>query len=120
MIVVLWILNILLAVIFLGVGGMKVLRSRDALAARFMPWAADFAPTTVRLIGVAEVLGGLGLVLPLLTGIAPLLAPIAAIGLTLAMIVAGAVHVRRHETPAPAVVAGILTIASAVIGFITL
>lgn len=120
MTIALWILNIFLAVIFIGVGGMKVFISQEVLSQKMMLWAADFSSIHVKLIGFAEVAGGLGLVLPLITGNTPLLAPIAAICLAVSMVVAGMVHLRRKESPAPAVVAGILCIASSVLGFANL
>ncbi len=119
MIVVLWVLNILLAVAFAAVGAMKLLRPRDALAASSgMGWAGDFAPGTVKLIGAIEVVGALGLILPLATGIAAILTPLAAVGLVVVMIGATVVHVRRREAPMPAAALGVLAAVSAVIGFI--
>ena len=66
-----------------------------------MAWVDDFSPTSVRLIGTAEILGALGLVLPAVTGIAPILTPIAAVGLVVIMVGAAITHVRRKE---PAIV----------------
>lgn len=108
----------LLAFAFIAAGAMKALRSKEALAANGLAWTEDFQPTTVRLIGLAEVVGGVGLILPLLTGIAPILTPIAATALAVLMIGAVAVHVRRREQTAPSLVLGILSIASAVLGFL--
>jgi len=118
MIIALWILNGLLALAFIMAGSMKVARPRTALVASGMAWADDFADPTVKLIGAAEVVGGIGLILPLLTGIAPILTPIAATALAIVMIGAIAVHVRRKENATPSIVLAVLSIMSAVLGFI--
>ncbi|MEU2039025.1 DoxX family protein [Nocardia niwae] len=56
----------------------------------------------VRLIGVAELAGGLGMILPDVTGIATVLTPLAATGLAIIMVAAIAVHIRRGEPSATA------------------
>ncbi|MEJ1156186.1 DoxX family protein [Microbacterium marmarense] len=119
MIIALWILNGILALAFLAAGAMKALRSKDALrASGGMEWVDGFSPAAIRLIGVAEVLGAVGLILPLLTGIAPILTPIAATALTILMIGATVTHARRHEKVVPTLVLTVLTIASAILGFV--
>ena len=118
MTIALWILNGLLALAFIMAGSMKVARPRTALVASGMAWADDFADPTVKLIGGAELIGGIGLILPLLTGIAPILTPIAATALAIVMIGAIAVHVRRKENATPSIVLAVLSIVSAVLGFI--
>jgi hypothetical protein len=77
----LWIIQVLLALLFLFAGGMKlVLPIAEMTKEIVMPgWF-------LRFIGVAEVLGGLGLILPGLTGIRPWLTPLAAAGLVIIMI----------------------------------
>jgi uncharacterized membrane protein YphA (DoxX/SURF4 family) len=95
---VLWIVQILLALAFGMAGFMKATKPVDTLVAR-MAWAADYSPRTIKLIGVVEILGALGLILPQLTGIAPVLTPIAAIGLAIVMVLAIGVHLRRREYP---------------------
>ncbi|MCC2333804.1 DoxX family protein [Cellulomonas wangsupingiae] len=92
----LWIVQILLAVAFVGAGAMKAGQPREKLEG-FLPWVADFSTPVVRFIGVAEVLGGLGLVLPAATGIAPVLTPVAATALAVTMVLAAVVHARRRE-----------------------
>lgn len=98
--VALWIIQIVLAAAFLIAGTTKVLTPKPTLRER-MAWVDDFSQTSVRLIGTAEILGALGLVLPAVTGIAPILTPIAALGLIVVMIGAAITHVRRKE---PAIV----------------
>ena len=94
--VFLWILQILLAVAFLGAGLMKATQPRAKLQTN-MGWVEDFSDNNVKLIGAAEVLGAIGLVLPWWTGIAKVLTPIAALCLAVAMAGAVIVHVRRKE-----------------------
>ena len=79
--VALWIAQVLLAVIFLFAGGMKLVMPVEELTAQ-MPMPG----LLVRFIGIVEVLGGLGVILPWLTGIRPSLTPLAAAGLVIVMI----------------------------------
>ncbi len=95
----LWIVQYVLAVAFIGAGSI-VLKSHDVLKADpKMGWANDFSSGFVQFIGAAESAAALGLVLPGLTGIAPILTPLAAIGLVGIMLGAAATHLRRSETP---------------------
>ncbi|MCG5211928.1 DoxX family protein [Streptosporangium sp. KLBMP 9127] len=104
----LWILQAVMAVVFALSGLMKATQPADKLAVR-LPWVKDFTPAQVRLIGLVEVLGALGLILPAATGIAPILTPLAAAGLAVIMLGAAATHVRRKE--APAVVVNVVLLA---------
>ncbi len=94
--IVLWVLQVFVALAFIGAGFPKVLQPIEKLKP-FMGYVEDFSPGIVRLIGVLEVLGGLGLILPAAFRILPWLTPVAAICLVLTMIGALIVHVRRHE-----------------------
>ncbi|WP_436528057.1 DoxX family protein [Actinoplanes sp. HUAS TT8] len=114
--VVLWIIAGLLAVAFLGAGVMKALQPKEKLIASGMGWAGDFSDTQVKLIGVVEVLGAIGLVLPAALDIAPILVPLAATGLALAMVGAIVVHARRKENQA-SVPSLILLILAAVVAW---
>lgn len=118
MIIALWIVNAILALAFIAAGGMKILRPKPALVASGLTWADDFADPTVKLIGAAELIGGIGLILPLLTGIAPVLTPIAATAMTVVMVGAITVHLRRKESATPSIVLGALSAVSAVLGFL--
>lgn len=60
----LWIVTIVLAVAFLGSGLMKQFVPKDKLVASGQGWAQDFSPTNIRLIGLVEILGAIGLVVP--------------------------------------------------------
>jgi hypothetical protein len=97
----------LLAFAFLASGIVKLVLPREKLAAK-AAWVNDFSAAQLKLIGLAETLGAVGLVVPALTGIAPMLTPLAAAGLVAIMIGAVATHVRRKEPPTPPIVLGIL------------
>jgi uncharacterized membrane protein YphA (DoxX/SURF4 family) len=96
---VLWIVQVLLALGFGMAGFMKVSQPVERLSQR-MGWVNDFSPSTVRLIGVLELLAAIGLILPAATGVLPWLTPLAAAGLVLTMVGAMATHLRRSETSA--------------------
>jgi len=117
MTVAFWIVSALLALVFLAAGAMKATRSREALAANGLAWTEDFSDGTVKLIGVLEVLGAIGVILPALVDVAPILSPIAATCLALVMIPAIAVHVRRKESAVPAIVLLVVSVVAAVLGF---
>ncbi|MBA6434815.1 DoxX family protein [Streptomyces sp. GMR22] len=91
-----WIVAGLLALFYLYGGGVKVIRSRDELRP-MMAWVETTPMAAVRAIGVIEVLGAIGLILPPLTGIAPWLALAAAIGFVILQIGATRVHLRRGD-----------------------
>jgi uncharacterized membrane protein YphA (DoxX/SURF4 family) len=93
----LWIVAGVLALAFIGAGGMKLAQPREKLAASGMGWVEDFNQQSVRLIGVLEVLAAIGLVVPPLVNVAPVLAPLAAVGLVLLMAGAAITHARRKE-----------------------
>ena len=97
--IALWIVQILLAVIFLLTGFMKLSRSKEAVVAGGMHAMESYTPSSIRLIGLLEILGALGLILPSLTGILPWLTPLAAIGLALTMVGALITHASRREYP---------------------
>lgn len=105
-----WIGLGLLAALFTVTGAMKLLVPRERLQTR-MHWAASWPRWRIRLLGLAELAGALGLVLPYATGIAPLLTPVAAVCLGLLMVGAVQTHIRLGESPVPAVVAGLLCFA---------
>ncbi|GIH22578.1 membrane protein [Acrocarpospora phusangensis] len=91
-----WIVGALLALFYLYAGGKKVVQSQERLRP-MMGWVDTVPMPLVRVIGVLEVLGAAGLVLPPLTGIAPWLAVAAAVGLALIQVGGIAVHLRRGE-----------------------
>ncbi|MEM8863109.1 MAG: DoxX family protein [Chloroflexota bacterium] len=109
-------LNIIQGVLglaFLAAGGMKAAQSKEQLAGN-MAWVEDFSDMQVRLIGIAEVLGGLALILSIFitSPTALLLGGIAAICLAILMGGAAYTHIRRGEMNqvTPGVVLGILSL----------
>ncbi|WP_027945397.1 DoxX family protein [Amycolatopsis taiwanensis] len=111
--VFLWVLQAVLAAVFGLAGVMHAALPREKLRP-MLPWVDDFSPTQVRLIGLVEILGALGLFLPAATGIAPILTPLAALGLAITMLGAAVTHVRRKEPPAVAVNAVLLALAAVI------
>ena len=96
--VTVWVLQVLLALAFLAAGVIKTTQPRQKLAAS-MGWVEDFSDATVRTIGALELLGGLGLLLPAVTGVATVLIPLAAAAMAVLMVGAAATHRRRGELP---------------------
>jgi uncharacterized membrane protein YphA (DoxX/SURF4 family) len=92
----LWIVQVLAAIAF-GVSGFtKIVQPKEKLLTN-MKWVEDFSPNVIKGIGLLEVLGAIGLILPALTGVLPLLTPIAGVGLVLVMLGAAYTHLRRGE-----------------------
>jgi uncharacterized membrane protein YphA (DoxX/SURF4 family) len=95
----LWITAGLLAAVFLFAGSTKLFLSREKLAdAPGGGWVLDFSAGFVKALGAVEILGAVGLVLPALLGIAPVLVPLAAVGLATIMVGAAIVTYRRRES----------------------
>src|SRR4051794_14079399 len=95
---VLWIMQALLALIFLATGLTKLTQPRLRMAAGPMRWAADVSDARFRTVGLLEVLGAMGLILPGALAIAPMVVPLAATGLALTMVGAIRTHLRYRET----------------------
>lgn len=83
--IALWVAQGLLAVMYAGAGGMKLLQTQKYLDQ--MKWQSDRKGLVV-FIGTMEWAGVLGMVLPMLTGILPWLTPVAAAGLALVQVLA--------------------------------
>jgi uncharacterized membrane protein YfcA len=77
---------------------MKLAVPKDKLVTSGQGWAQDVSPTKIRLIGLVELLGAAGLILPAVTHIAPILVPLVAVGLVFVMVGAAVVHARRNES----------------------
>ena len=92
-----WVLEFLLAIAFIGAGLMKLSTPKERLVER-MEWARGVTPRGIKAIGFVELVGGIGLVLPALTGVLPWLTTLAAFGLALAMVFAIFTHIRLRET----------------------
>ncbi len=94
----LWIVAGLLAAVFLLAGTIKLIVPKEKLAAAAGGgWVEDFSAGFVKALGAVEILGAVGLILPALLDIAPVLVPLAALGLGLIMIGAALVEFRRQE-----------------------
>lgn len=92
----LWIAQCLLAVLFLLSGAMHAFMPIEQ-AARIAAWIASAPVALVRFIGIAELAGAIGVVLPAATRVKPWLTPLAAAGLALIMLLAMPVHITRGE-----------------------
>lgn len=107
----LWIIQVLLALLFLFAGGTKLVLPLDVLTAMGSPNQVHLPGLLIRFIGVCEVLGGLGLILPGLFRIRPVLTPLAAAGLVIIMIGASVLTFAGDgfAMALPPLVVGILT-----------
>nr|HET6904146.1 DoxX family protein [Ktedonobacteraceae bacterium] len=94
--IALWMVQIVLALVFVRAGFPKVSQPVEKLRARWN-WTKHVAPLVIRLIGSLEILGALGLIVPKATGYLPWLTPVAAVGLVLTMMGAILTHVRLHD-----------------------
>ena len=106
----LWIAQILLALGFGMAGWLKVSKPKAELEPK-LEWMADYPQSTIRIIGLAELFGAVGLVLPAASGVLPLLTPLAATGLAIIMVLAIVVHARRQEKQAMAINVALLAMA---------
>lgn len=89
----LWIVQILLAVVFVGAGFNHATHRDNPRPG--MEWMQAVPAPLMTTIGVLEILGGIGLVLPALTGILPWLTALAATALAVLMLFAAVFHARR-------------------------
>lgn len=96
--VVVWVVTGLLAAMFLAAGSMKLMKSKEQiLADPKLGWAEDFSASMIKFIGLTEVLGAVGLILPGAFSVATGLVAAAAIGLAAIMVGAIITHGRRAE-----------------------
>ncbi|WBQ03217.1 DoxX family protein [Kribbella sp. CA-293567] len=94
----LWIVTGLLATAFLVAGANKLFIPRDRLAkAPGGGWVLEFSPAFLKTLGAVEILGAIGLILPAVLDLVPVLVPLAAAGLGTIMIGAAIVTGRRRE-----------------------
>jgi len=116
--IALWVAQALLALVYLAAGSLKVVRPREQLVASGnYDWMKDTSDAGVKAVGAVELLGAVGLILPELTGIAPILTPIAAVGLVVVQVGAIRVHLARNERkPLPANVILLLVAAFVAVG----
>jgi uncharacterized membrane protein len=90
-----WMFSAVLAVVFPIVGVVHAFRCE--LARKKLPWVEDVPRVLVQAIGIVEILGAVGLILPAATGIYPWLTTVAAIALGILMLMAIQFHLRRRE-----------------------
>jgi uncharacterized membrane protein YphA (DoxX/SURF4 family) len=112
MVIAIWTIQILLGLLFLFSGCLKVFRYQKAKA--MMPWVGDVPKGLVICIGIFEILGALGLLLPFPEELM-VLKPVASIGLFIIMILAAAFHSNRGEDKASLVNVGILILVSFIV-----
>lgn len=94
--IALWVSQVLLLGMFGMTGMMKTFMT--AKAKESLPWAKERSDGLLRLVGISELLGALGMFLPLLTGILPWLTALAAVGFAIIQVLAiFTVHVPRKE-----------------------
>lgn len=96
MTIALWVVQGLLALLFLYAGISKASLPLSTVK-KIFPWANDVPSRLTRFIGLSELFGALGLILPAVTGILPWLTFAAAIGLVLVMLSAAFFHGSRRE-----------------------
>jgi hypothetical protein len=105
----LWVVQGLLGAMFLAVGAMKATQP-IAVLVDTLGWPAAVPAALVRVIGVAELLGALGLILPAATRVKPMLTPLAGVGLAMVLLLATIFHISRGELgalPIPLVLGGL-------------
>src|SRR5579884_2695578 len=98
--IVLWVLQILWGVFFSFTGFGKILCINEAVWHQMLPhvpWFSAVPQPLFVFIGIAEFLGGVGLILPAMTGVKPKLTVSAALGLTVIMVLAAIFHITRGE-----------------------
>jgi hypothetical protein len=105
-----WIVAGVLALFNLYAGGLKVVRSKEQLAP-MMGWVDTVPMPAVRLIGMVEVLGAVGLVLPPATGVLPVLALVAAAGFLVLQLLATGLHLSRGEAKVIGLNVGLIVLA---------
>ena len=96
MTIALWVAQVLGAAFFVMHGVM--FQNPERARAR-LPYARALGVRTLRAIGALEILGGVGLIVPALTGILPWLTSFAGVGLAVIMILAIPFHIVRREWP---------------------
>lgn len=92
----LWVVQGLLAAMFLMAGANKLFQSIPELS-KMLPWVTQVPEGLVRFIGFSEFLGGIGLLLPAILRIKPILTSYAAIGLAVVMLLASIFHISKGE-----------------------
>lgn len=113
--VALWVIAALLAATFGTAGLLKLSLPKEALAERGLAWTANFSARSIKLIGALELLAAIGLIAPPTLHIAPVFAPLAALGLIGMMVGAAVVHARRKESSLIAVNVVLMALAAVLV-----
>ncbi len=96
--IALWVIQVLLAGMYGMAGSMKTFQPDKVRTNLQMTWAHDKQDGYIRFVGISELLGAVGLIIPALTGILPWLTPLAAVGLALIQVLAiFTVHLPKKE-----------------------
>lgn len=95
----LWVTQILLAASLIWAAMMKLFQPVETLAAMW-PWAGQVSVALVKMTGIVDLLGGIGLILPSLIRIRPQLTPVTAGGIVILMVCATVFHIMRGEASA--------------------
>ena len=111
--IALWVVQVLLALLFVGAGFAKMATPLPELA-QSLPYTADLPAALVRFIGASEIAGALGLLLPSMLRVFPILTPLAGAGLSVVMALATLFHLSRGETSA----IGITVLLAVLAGFV--
>ena len=90
-----WVFSIILAAVFLITGINRAFRYQKARD--LFPWVKEVPRALVQAIGIVEILGALGLILPVLTGFYSWLTPVAAVALALLMFMGAVFNATRRE-----------------------
>lgn len=93
--VMLWIVQLVLALVFIMSGVLKAFQYKQAK--EYMDWVGDVPKGVVIFLGFAEILGGVGLLFPMALGVLPIFTPIAAFALAILMLFAAIFHYHRKE-----------------------
>jgi uncharacterized membrane protein YphA (DoxX/SURF4 family) len=101
--VLLWVLQVVLALVFAAAGSMKLAKPRAQVAEALGGWVDEFPAPLLKPLGLVEILAAFGLVLPPAVATIPDLTPVAASGLVAVMVGAVVTHARRSEYPNVAV-----------------
>ena len=112
--IALWAVQGLLALAFLLAGFMKTFMPIPTLQ-KNMAWVKTSPAPFVRFVGIAELLGAIGLILPAATGILPWLTVAAAVGLAIVMLSATVYHFSRQEYSGIGVTVVLLLLAAVII-----
>ena len=92
----LWIVQFLLAAVNIMAGSMKLFQPIEEMS-KTIPWVSEVSSGLVRFVGLSELAGGLGLLLPALLRFQPRLTVLAALGLALVQVMAAIFHLTRGE-----------------------